>query len=139
MPINLFEIIENWFDLSCTCIKWGAHVSNFFKLVFGVRQGGAMSPCLSAIFIDDIVTKLKSLGLGCNTILTCTSIFLYADDIMLISPSVSILQTMLHLCESELLDLDMSLIYSKNSNGPNIEPYETPHVISFLWSLYCLD
>ena len=63
---------------------------------------------MSLCHIYDIITKLKSLGLGCNTILTCTSIFLYADDIMLISPSVSILQTMLHLCESELLDLDMS-------------------------------
>ena len=65
--------------ISYTCIKCGAHVSIFFKLVTGVRQGGAMSPCLFAIFIDDIVTKLKSIGLGCNTILTCTSIFLYAD------------------------------------------------------------
>ena len=45
-----------------------------------------MSPCLFAIFIDDIVTKLKSLGLGCNTILTCTSIFLYADDCSLMVP-----------------------------------------------------
>ena len=74
----------------------------------------ALCPPVSAIFIDDIVTKLKSLGLGCNTILTCTSIFLYADDIMLISPSVSMLQTMLHLCESELLDLDMSLNVKKS-------------------------
>ena len=82
MPINLLQIIEFWFDLSCTCIKWGAHVSHFFKLVFGVRQGRAMSPCLFAIFIDDIVTKLNTRGLGCNTILTSTSIFLYADDIM---------------------------------------------------------
>ena len=57
---------------------------------------------------DKIIRSLKD-GLDCNTILTCTSIFLYADDIMLISPSVSVLQTMLHLCESELLDLDMSL------------------------------
>ena len=73
-----------------------------------------MFPCLFAIFIDDIVTKLKSLGLYCNTILTCTSIFLYAEDIMLISSSVSMLQTMLHLCESELLDLDMSLNVKKS-------------------------
>ena len=73
-----------------------------------------MSPCLFAIFIDDFVTKLKSLGLGCNTILTCTSIFLYAEDIMLISPSVSMLQTMLHVCESELVDLNMSLNVKKS-------------------------
>ena len=102
VAINLLQIIENWFDLSCTCIRWSAHVSNFFKLVSGVRQGGTMSPCFFAIFIDDIVTKLKSLGHGCNTILTCISIFLYADDIMLISPSVSMLQTVLHLCEPEI-------------------------------------
>ena len=108
MPINLLKIIENWFDLSYACIQLDAHVSNFFKLVSGVRQGGAMSPYPFAMFIDDIVSKLKSLRLGCNIILTCTSIFLYADDIMIISPSVSMLQTMLHLCKSELLDLYMS-------------------------------
>ena len=33
-----------------------------------------------------LVRKMKSLGHCCNTILTWTSIFLYADDIMLISP-----------------------------------------------------
>ena len=73
-----------------------------------------MSPCLFAIFIDDIVTKLKSLELGCNTILTCTSIFPFSDDIMLISPSISMLQTMLYLCEPELLYLDMSLNVKKS-------------------------
>ena len=83
-----------------------------------------MSPCLFAIFIDDIVTKLKSLGLGCNTILTCIRIFLYADDIMLISPSVSMLQTMLHLCESELLDLDMSL-HVKSRSACALVPVST--------------
>ena len=33
---------------------------------------------------------------------------------MLISPSVIMLQAMLHLCESELLDLDMSLNVKKS-------------------------
>ena len=43
-----------------------------------------------------------SLGLGRKTILIWTSILLYADDIML------------HLCESELLDLDMSFNENKS-------------------------
>ena len=38
----------------------------------------------------------------------------YADDIMLILLSVSTLQTMLHFCESELLDLDTSLNVNKS-------------------------
>ena len=65
-----------------------------------------MSPCLFAIFIDDIVTKLKSLGLGCNTIITCTSIFLYSWRYYVNFPLCHH-AVMLHICESELLDFLM--------------------------------
>ena len=74
-----------------------------------MRQGGAMLR-LFAIFIDDIATKFKSNRLSCNTILTCSSIFIYAENIiniMLITHSVTMIQTMLQLRESELLDLDV--------------------------------
>ena len=81
----------------------------FFQAILRRHTRWRHVPVSHCHIFDDIVIKLKSLGLDCNTILTCTSIFLYADDIMLISPSVSMLQTMLHLCEYELLDLDMSL------------------------------
>ena len=40
--------------------------------------------------------------------------FCYADDILLIAPSVQSLQTLLHLCEAELIYLDMC-INSKKS------------------------
>ena len=36
----------------------------FFKPFPGARQGGAMATCLFVIFIDDIATTLKSLGLS---------------------------------------------------------------------------
>ena len=74
-----------------------------------VRRGGAMSPCLFAIFIDDIVIKFKTLGRFCNSEYVCTNIFLYADDIVFLSPSLCILQDMLYLCESELAALDMCI------------------------------
>jgi len=34
---------------------------------------------------------------------------MYADDIMLLAPSISALQDLLHVCEAELAWLDMSL------------------------------
>ena len=37
------------------------------------------------------------------------SILMYADDILLLAPSVSSLQNLLGLCENELLNLDMCL------------------------------
>ena len=42
------------------------------------------------------------------------SLFLYADDILLIAPSVSALQTLLNVCEEELKLLDMQLNIQKN-------------------------
>ena len=37
------------------------------------------------------------------------SVFLYADDILLISPSVSLMQKPVNIVENELLLLDMSI------------------------------
>jgi len=51
---------------------------------------------------------------------------LYADDIILISPSVLMLQHLLHACEIELTNIDMAIIWQGNSivigrqNGQNI-------------------
>jgi len=44
----------------------------------------------------------------------CVSIFLYADDILLIAPSVSSLQTLVDICETELMNVDMSINVKKS-------------------------
>jgi len=76
----------------------------------GVRQGGVLSPFLFAIFIDNLVDKVKATGVGCYLLSFCVSIFLYyADDILLIAPSVSALQKMLIACETKLKLLDMQI------------------------------
>ena len=45
----------------------------------------------------------------------CVSIFLYADDILLIAPSVSALQILLSVCEDEFRTLDMQLNTKKST------------------------
>ena len=52
--------------------------------------------------------RLESSVNGCH-------IILYADDILLLSPSVTRLQHLLHKCEVELAWLDMSINFSKYS------------------------
>jgi hypothetical protein len=89
-------------------------VSHFFRLLLGVRQGGVLSPLLFAIFIDGIVTRVKLTGAGCYISLVCCCIFLYADDILLISPTVFGLQIILNACESELTALDMKINVKKS-------------------------
>ena len=92
----------------------GAVITHFFKVFAGVRQGGALSPCLFAIYVDDVFKKIYNSGLDCKLSFICTSVFLYADDILLMSPHVHALQAMLLICEQELLSLDLCLNHNKS-------------------------
>ena len=65
--------------------QMGQTLISFFKLTAGVRQGGVLSPKLFSIFVDDLSQKINSRDLGCHISLQCTSIFLYADDIVLVA------------------------------------------------------
>jgi len=74
---------------------------------FGVRQGSVWSPFLFAVYLDDL-SKV------CSPFDACY-IILYADDILLISPSITNLERLLDRCEHELAWLDiMSINLKKN-------------------------
>jgi len=62
--------------------------------------------CYSFRYLDDL-SKTGSLASDC-------SILLYADDILLLSLSVTPLEQLLHVCECELAWLDMSINFSKS-------------------------
>jgi exonuclease III len=109
VPNTLLCILEYWFDVCVSCVRWGNTVSSFISLKCGVRQGGVLSPFLFAIFIDDIIKEIKKTNLGCRLKHENVSIFIYADDIILLAPSIDSLQNMLRICEKELAWLDMSL------------------------------
>jgi hypothetical protein len=114
-PNKLLAILETWFSISVSCVKWNTHFSNFFSLSAGVRQGGVLSPYLFAVFVDDIIRKVELLNVGCYVSSICTSIFLYADDILLLAPTVTGLQHLLQVCENELEQLDMRVNVSKST------------------------
>ena len=72
------------------------------------------SPFLFSVFSDSIVNKVKATNVGCYINSICMSVFMYADDILLLAPTVTGLQLLLEQCECELLDLDMR-VNSKKS------------------------
>ena len=57
---------------------------------------------LFSIYIDNVVKKVNDSKLGCYIKWVCTSIFLHANDILIVAPSVTSLQQLLHLCEQKL-------------------------------------
>jgi len=115
IPVQILNVLENWFSLCLSCVKWGSVMSHFYELKAGVRQGGVLSPILFGIYIDVLVKLVNRANIGCKTGAICTGIFLYADDIILLAPSVQALQSMISICESELNYLCMAVNAKKSA------------------------
>ena len=107
VPTVLLIVIENWFSKCFTCVNFVSALSSFFQLKCGVRQGGVLSPHFFALYVDDVVNSVKSLGIGCYMRHMCMSIILYADDILLLAPSIGCLQQLFLVCEAELNSIGM--------------------------------
>ena len=77
-----------------------------FDSVEVAKQQFYRSIILYSVYLDDL-SKTCSLTSDC-------SIILYADNILLLSISVTRLEQLLHACECELTWLDMSINFSKS-------------------------
>jgi len=71
---------------------------------------------LTYYFIDDVVMAVQctNTNVGCYISRSCVRIFLYADDIMLIAPSVEGLHKLLTVCEKVLNEIDMQKNFKKS-------------------------
>ena len=69
-------------------VKWANELSEPFTVANGVKQGAVISPLLFSIYIDNLFKELKQLGLECHVGPTFAGAFGYADDVVLIAPSL---------------------------------------------------
>ena len=126
-------------------VKWNDILSDKFEVTNGVRQGGVLSPLFYSIYIDDLLEKLKRNGIGCHIGHHFVGAFGYADDLILLSPSLTGLMNMIKICEDYACEHDILfngkkskyLIFGKDGK------YNYNHIVkesicwNFRYPLFC--
>jgi len=86
----------------------------YFNALNDVKQGGVISPILLYIYIDDLLVSLSQLGVGCYTAGNFFGAIIYADDIVLISPTPLGMRKLLFSCDSYANEFDIIFNASKS-------------------------
>ena len=79
-------------------VQWGNSLSMTFRCSNGIRQGGQLSPLLYNVCTDD--HHLQATGVGCYVGGAWVNSLSYADDMVLLAPTVTALQTVLETCRA---------------------------------------
>ena len=95
VPKWIIKVISQWYCNQTLCVKWGSVISDVFPVNNGIRQGGILSPLLFNVYINDLSISLSKLPIGCCSCENVINHFMYADDIVLLSPSAKGMQRLL--------------------------------------------
>ena len=79
-------------------VGWSGCISEPFRLTNGVKQGGILSPLLFSIYLDALLLKVQSSKVGCHIGQLPCNIFSYADDLVLVAPTVKSINLLLRNC-----------------------------------------
>ena len=109
IPRSVINVLFDWFANSYITVKWLNAFSVRCLVNSGVRQGGVMSPVLFTVYVDELLVKLNNSGLGCFVKGLTVNSFMYADDLIILSASLTHLQKLINICVEELNSIQLSV------------------------------
>lgn len=99
IPEELIRIFKFWYSHQTNQVRWRGALSDEYGLECGVRQGGQTSPTLFNLYINQLIVELGRTKVGCSVEGTIVNSISYADDMVLLSPSVRALRKLISICE----------------------------------------
>ena len=98
-PIFLRVILYIYSEQYCD-VRWNGSYSHRFPICNGVRQGAISSPIFWCIYCNSLILKLRQSNIGCTLCGEYCGVFIYADDILILSASRPGLQAMVDICNT---------------------------------------
>ena len=81
-------------------VRWGNSLSHMFSMSNGVEQRAVLSPVFFTAYFDKLFERLRASGIGCHVGKMYAGAFGYADDVVLLAPSLDALREMVSICET---------------------------------------
>jgi len=98
LPQHITRVLFTLYSSLSLSVIWNGVRSDWFKSLNGVKQGGVLSPFLFCYFINDLLSNLENLHVGCFVGCVYFGSIAYADDIVLLAPTLVALRIMLNCC-----------------------------------------
>ena len=98
MPDVFVRLLVYWYRTQNACVRWGTACSEMFTLSNGVRQGGILSPLFFNVYMDGLSEILGRTECGCTMGGRMINHLMYADDLVILSPSAKGLQRLVDIC-----------------------------------------
>ena len=99
LPAVVTRVLMFVYEEQQAWVRWGTSRSRTFSVTNGTRQGSILSPALFSVYMDDLIYRLRKSGVGCHIGGVFCGVVGYADDLLLMAPTRSAMETMLGLCE----------------------------------------
>ena len=115
VPLYVVRILIFWYTSQTMYVRWNNVISSGFGVSNGVRQGGILSPYLFCVYMDDLSIKLNDIKVGCTIGTTLINHLMYADDLVLLSPSAMGLSLLLSVCSAYGIEHDIKYNSAKSN------------------------
>jgi len=98
LPPGIVRILISLYTVNQVSVLCAGVASDYFATLNGVKQGGVISPILFCIYLDDLLTRLSSSGVGCYVGLDFAGALSYADDNVTLAPTPTGMRQLLAIC-----------------------------------------
>ena len=150
IPLPVINFLKSLYINGTYQVLYNGHLSYEFNASQGVFQGSILSPHLYNIYTEELLKQIRMSANGGTSIgETYTGIVAYADDVILMSSTISGLQKLLDTCVEYYNDASITLNVEKteflaSGHSPNdayidlyhhhIQPQNRLKHLGFIWN-----
>ena len=139
LPDYCWRMLLFWYKRLNVHVKWNGHLSDPIAVLKGTRQGGLSSPFLFNLFYKDLIDDLNSSTMGISINNKHLNVICYADDILLVSLTVTGLQKLINVTSNNVESNGLRFNPSKSQCmvvGKQCLPFPEWHINSTCLKIY---